>query len=172
MPTKEKAAAIAEAKEIFAGATSVTVSHYSKLTVEEINELRSKLRKAKVVHKVIKNTLAIKAAKESNLEALVKFLEGPTVLTVAKGDISAPAKVLVDFAKDHENFKIRGGVVEGKEASVEDFKAIANLPSREVLLAKLAGSLNSPITGLVRVLSGPQTGLVRVLNGIAQKKAA
>ena len=78
----------------------------------------------------------------------------------------------MDFAKEHENFKIRGGVVEGKEASLEDIKAIASLPSREVLLAKLVGSLNSPITGLVRVLNGPSQGLVRVLNGIAQKKAA
>jgi len=172
MPTKEKEIALADIKKTFTGASAVMVSHFSKLTNEEITELRSKLRKTKAVHKVVKNTLAIRAARELNLEPLVKFLEGPTVLTVAHGDISAPAKVLMDFAKDHENLKVRGGVVEGKEASTEDLKAIANLPSREVLLAMLAGQLNAPITGLVRVLNGPITGFVRALNGVAEKKAA
>jgi large subunit ribosomal protein L10 len=172
MPTKEKEIALADIKKTFTGASSVMVSHFSRLTNEEITELRSKLRKTKAVHKVVKNTLAIRAARELNFEPLVKFLEGPTVLTIAHGDISAPAKVLMDFAKDHENLKVRGGIVEGKEASVEDLKAIANLPSREVLLGMLAGQLNAPITGLVRVLNGPITGFVRALNGVAEKKAA
>lgn len=172
MPTKEKEIALADIKKAFTGASAVMVSHYSKLSSGEITDLRSKLRKTKAVHKVVKNTLAIRAARELNLEPLVKFLEGPTVLTIAHGDISAPAKVLMDFAKEHENLKIRGGVVDGKEASSEDLKAIAMLPSREVLLAMLARALNSPLTGLVRVLNGPITGLARALQGVADKKAA
>src|SRR4051812_8059326 len=109
MPTKEKEEKIAEVKKTFTGATSVIVSHFRSLTVEETNELRKKLRETKAVHKVVKNTLAARAAKETGLEALVSFLEGPTVLTVTKGDMSASAKVLMEFAKAHENLKIVGG---------------------------------------------------------------
>jgi large subunit ribosomal protein L10 len=172
MPTKEKELAIAEMKEIFGKANSVMVSHTSRLTVAEATELRAKLRASKAIHKVVKNTLAIKAAQGSKFESLVKLLEGPTALTITAGDVSAPAKVLVDFAKEHENLKLRGGVVDGKEAGVEDLRAIATLPSREVLLAKLFGQLNAPISRLVQVLNGPPRGLVLALNAVAQKKAA
>ena len=172
MPTKEKEVALAAIQEEFKGAQSVMVSHYARLTVAEINELRSKLRAAKARHKVVKNTLAIKAARSAGLEPLVKLLEGPTVLTIARGDVSAPAKVLVDFAKEHENLKVLGGVVDGKEASLADLKAIATLPSREVLLGMLVRQLNAPITRLVRVLNGPIEGLARALNAVSQKKAA
>src|SRR5258708_2950329 len=166
MPTKEKASTIEMVKKEFDGATSVVVSHYRSLTVEEINDLRKRLRGVKAVHKVVKNTLAARAAKETKLESLVKYLEGPTVLTITKGDTAAAAKILIDFAKEHENLKIMGGVFEGKETSKEEIKAISLLPPREVLLTKLVCSLNSPLVRLVRVLNGPIQSLATVLKAV------
>jgi large subunit ribosomal protein L10 len=120
----------------------------------------------------VKNTLAARAAKAEGLEFLVKWLQGPTVLTITKEDIVAPAKILMDFSKAHESFSVLRAMLEGQEASAQAVKEIASLPSREVLLAKLAGALNSPIVRLVRTLGRPIQGLATVMQAIADKKGA
>lgn len=171
MATPKKVKAIEDLKKEFSGATSIMVSHYAGLTVSEDTELRKQLRAVKVTHKVVKNTLAKRAAAESNLD-LKEFLKGPTVISVSHGDIVAPAKVLVNFAKDHEKLQILGGWVEGKPASAADLKAISALPSREELIAKLVMLLNSPIVKLVRTMGGPIPAFARTLQAISDKKAA
>ena len=172
MPTKEKEVELAKFREEIKGAKTVVVSHYSGMSVANVTELRSKLREAGVTHTVVKNTLARIAAREVGMESLVPLLSGPTVVSISKTDLVAPAKVLVNYAKDHEKLVILGGVVEGKAATAQDITDISNLPSKEELVAKLLGSLNSPVTGLLRVINGPASSLVRVLNAVAEKKAA
>lgn len=172
MPTKEKEVELAAFRDQLVGAKAVVISHNKGLTVGEVTELRKKLRDAGIRHKVVKNTLAKIAAKEAGMVGLDKYLEGPTVISSTTGDIVAPARILAGYAKDHEKLVIMGGFIEGKEHTAKDIIAISVLPSKEELLAKLLGSLNSPISGFVRVLNGPISGFVRALNAIAQKKAA
>jgi len=172
MPTKEKETELTKFRETIKGAKAVVVSHASGMTVSQVTELRKQLREANVTHTVVKNTLARIAAREVNMEGLAKLLDGPTVISISKTDIIAPAKVLANFAKTNDKLVILGGVIEGKDATAQDIVDISTLPSREELLAKMLGSLNSPITGLVRVLNGPLQGFVRALGAIADKKSA
>jgi large subunit ribosomal protein L10 len=172
MPTKEKAEVIQGFSEILKGAQAVYVSRNMGLSVAEVTELRKQLRATGAVHKVVKNTLAIKAAQAAGIGGLEAYLSGPTVITVSMTDIVAPAKVLTAYAKDHEKLQVAGGIVEGKAQTTADVKAIAELPSKEQLVAKLLGSLQGPATGMVRVVNGPATNLVRVLAAITDKKAA
>jgi large subunit ribosomal protein L10 len=172
MPTKEKELELTKFRETIKDAKAVVVSHASGMTVSEVTDLRRLLREANVTHTVVKNTLGRIAAREVKMEGLAKLLDGPTVISISKTDSVAPAKILAGFAKTHEKLVILGGVIDGKDASAKDIADIASLPSREELLAKMLGSLNSPITGLLRVLNGPLMGFARSLNAIADKKAA
>jgi large subunit ribosomal protein L10 len=172
MPNKENIAAVAAAKKDLEGAAAIYVSHNLSLNVEEATELRNRLRAAKATHKVIKNTLAAIAAKELGLEGVNSHLTGPTMLTICRGDIAAPAKVLVEFAKEHPHLAVVGGLLEGKVATKADIEAVATLPPREVLLARLCATLNSPITRFVRTINNPVRELAVVLNAVAEQKAA
>jgi len=172
MPTKEKELELSKFRDTIKGAKSVVVSHASGMSVSQVTELRKQLREAGVTHTVVKNTMGRIAAREVDMEGLAKLLDGPTVISISKTDSIAPAKVLANFAKTNDKLVILGGVIDGKDASAKDILEIASLPSREELLAKMLGSLNSPITGFLRVLNGPAAGFVRALNAIAEKKAA
>jgi large subunit ribosomal protein L10 len=172
MPTKEKEVELTKFRETIKGAKSVVVSHASGMSVAEVTELRKQLREANVTHTVVKNTLGRIAAREVQMEGLAKLLDGPTVISISKTDSIAPAKVLSAFAKTHEKLVILGGVIDGKDATAKDISEIASLPSREELLAKMLGSLQSPISGFVRVLNGPLQGFVRALGAIAEKKGS
>ena len=172
MPTEEKKKAIAEFSAMLKGAAAVYVSQNRGLSVGEVTELRRQLRAVGAVHKVVKNTLAARAATEAGIAGLDAYLSGPTVITISKTDIVAPAKVLTGFSKVHEKIQILGGVVEGKPNNAADVKAIAELPSKEQLVSKLLGALQSPASRLVRAVNGPATNLVRVLAAIAEKKAS
>jgi large subunit ribosomal protein L10 len=138
--------------------------------VEQDTELRNALRKAGVEYKVVKNTLTRFAAKENGLEGLDTYLNGPTAMA-SSADAVAPAKVLSEFAKKYDKLKIKVGVVEGKVIDVSGVKALAELPPREVLIARVLGGFNAPISGLVNVLNGNIRGLVVALNAIAEQKA-
>ena len=172
MPTKEKEVELVKFRETIKGAKAVVVSHASGMTVTQVTDLRRKLREAGVTHTVVKNTLGRIAAREVNMEGLAKLLDGPTVISISKTDSLAPAKILATFAKTNEKLVILGGVIDGKDASAKEIVELSTLPSREELLAKMLGSLNSPITGLLRVLNGPVSGFVRTLGAIAEKKAS
>ena len=134
-------------------AESVVLVNYSGLTVEQDTALRKELREAGVVYKVYKNTLVNRAVEGTEFESLRDSLEGPNAFAVSTEDATAPARVLAEFAKKAPNLEIKAGVVEGTFYDAEGMKAIASVPSREVLLSKLLGSIQSPITNLARVLN-------------------
>ena len=144
---------VAEISELLNGAASAVVVDYRGLTVEQDTQLRKKLREAGVSYKVYKNTMIRFAAKGTEFEALEPHLEGPTALAVSKTDATAPARVLAEFAKTADKLELKAGVVEGTYYDQKGIQVIATIPSREVLLGKLLGSIQSPITNLARVLN-------------------
>ena len=171
MARPEKEALVQEIVEKLSSSKSVVVTDYKGLDVAQITELRKKLREAGVEYKVIKNTLARIAAKKAEMEDLNELFIGPTAIAFGIEDAVAPAKVLVDFAKEHDELEIKGGALDGSLINVDKVKALAEIPPREVLLAKALGSMKSPLTGLVNVLTGNLRGLVQVLNQIKEQKA-
>jgi large subunit ribosomal protein L10 len=156
--------------EKISAAKALVLADYRGLTVEQDTELRSALRKAGVEYKVVKNTLTKFAAKENGLEELDPFLNGPTALALSDSDPVAPAKVLSEYAKKYDKLELKVGVVEGKVIDINGIKALADLPPREVLIAKALGGLNAPISGFVNVLNGNIRGLVVALNAIREQK--
>ena len=134
-------------------AASVVVVDYRGLTVAEDTQLRKQLREAGVTYKVYKNTLVSRAVEGTDFESLRDVLEGPSAFAVSADDATAPARILAKFAKTAPKLEIKAGVVEGTYYDAEGMKAIASVPSREELLSKLLGSLQSPITNLARVLN-------------------
>ena len=149
---EEKKQIVASMAEQFKTAVSGVFVDYCGLTVEEDTQLRNKLREAGVEYKVIKNTLTRFAAKEVGFDELDPILNGPTSLAVSMTDEVAPAKVIADFAKDHEQLEIKAGFLDGKVLALDDVKKLAATPNRETLIAKLLGSLNAPISNLARTL--------------------
>ena len=148
------------------------VADYRGLSVEEVNALRRELTKAGVEYRVVKNTLLKLAAKGTGAECLEDHLAGPTAIAIAGDDPVAPAKILSEYAKTKDKFKLKVGSLDGKLLSTEDIRALAELPSREVLLGKLLGTLNAPVTNFVGVLAAVPRSLVQVLGAIRDKKAA
>lgn len=143
---------VEEIKAQLTKAVSGVFVDYCGLTVEQDTELRNKLRAAGVEYKVVKNTLTRFAAKEVGLDGLDEILNGPTALAISEHDEVTAAKVLADFAKDNEQLEIKSGFLEGKVVSVDEIKKLADTPSRDVLIAKIMGSMNAPISKLVRTL--------------------
>ena len=143
---------VANLVERLQAAQAGVIADYRGLTVAQDTELRSKLREAGVEYTIVKNTLLNFAAKEVGLEELEPVLHGPTALATSDSDLVASAKVLVDFAKSNEQLEIKGGFVEGKVISVDEVKVYASIPNKETLIAKMMGSLQSPIASLVRTL--------------------
>jgi len=168
----EKEQIVAYVAEKLEGSKAAVVTHYRGLNVAEATELRNKLREAGVEYKVVKNTLARIAASQTGLSDLNQYLTGPTAIAFSANDPVAPAKVLSEYAKKHDNLKIIAGIVEGKVIDANGVKALAALPPKEVLVAKLLGSMQSPISGLVNVLQGNIRNLVYVLNAVREKKGA
>lgn len=168
---EQKKQVVSELSEKIKSAQSMVFADYRGLTVEQDTELRNALRKAGVEYKVVKNTLTSLAVKENGLEGLDPFLNGPTALALSSTDAVAPAKVLSEYAKKYEKLELKVGVVEGKVIDINGIKALAELPSREVLIAKVLGGFNAPISGFVNVLNGNIRGLAVALNAIAEQKA-
>ena len=169
---EQKKQVVAELTEKVKAAQSIVFADYRGLTVEQDTELRNALRAAGVEYKVVKNTLTSLAVKQNGLEGLDPYLNGPTSMALSSTDAVAPAKVLSDYAKKFDKLELKVGVVEGKLIDLEGIKALAELPSREVLIAKVLGGFNAPISGFVNVLNGNMRGLVVALNAIAEQKAS
>ena len=144
---------VQEISENIKDAQSVVVVDYRGLTVAEDTQLRKALREAGVTYKVYKNTLVSRAVEGTQFESLRDVLEGPNAFAISTTDATAPARVLADFAKKAPALEVKAGVVEGNFYDEAGMKAISSIPSREVLLSKLLGSLQSPITNLARVLN-------------------
>ena len=134
-------------------AQSVVLVDYRGLTVEQDTRLRKQLREAGITYKVYKNTMMNFAFKGTDFEALAPYLEGPSAVAISTEDATAPARVLCKFAKEADKLEIKGGVVEGIAYDAKGIGEIAKIPSREELLSKLLGSIQSPITNFARVMN-------------------
>ena len=167
----EKQAIVEALAERIKGASAGILVDYKGITVSEDTALRTELRKDEVNYTVVKNTLTRFAAKDAGLDGLDEILNGTTALAVSYDDPVAPAKILNEYAGKHENFKVKMGFVEGKVITPGEVKNLADLPSKEVLVATVLGTMNAPITGLVTVLNGTIKGLAVALNAIAEQKA-
>jgi large subunit ribosomal protein L10 len=168
----QKMQTVEEIKERMQRAQSIVIADYCGLTVAEVTELRAKLRAANVDLKVLKNTLVKRAADEEGLSGLDAYLQGPTAWAFSMQDPVSAAKILLDFARTHDKLVIKGGVIERRAIDTQAVKALAELPSREVLLARLLGSIQSPMVGMVNVLQGPIRKCGYALEAIRKSKEA
>ena len=144
---------VSEIKEKLEKAQSVIMVNYQGLTVAEDTELRKNLREAGVEYKVYKNTLVTRAANDLGLEKLVEFLEGPVAVALGYDDPTAPARILNDFAKVHKALELKAGLVQGEIYDEAKIKELASVPSKEVLIAKLLGSFQAPISKFAYLVS-------------------
>lgn len=134
------------------GAQGVVLVDYRGLTVEQDTQLRKQLREAGVVYKVYKNTLVKRAIAGTEFESMSELLEGPTAIAISATDATAPARILNGFAKTADALELKCGVVEGTYYDTEGIKVIAEIPSRDELLSKFLGSIQSPVTNFARVI--------------------
>ena len=148
-----KAAIVAEISEQIKDAGSIVVVDYRGLTVAQDTALRKAFREEGVTYKVYKNTFITSAIKGTEFESIGTYLEGPTAIAIGRADATAPARVLGKFVKEADKLEIKGGVVEGTLYDAKGITAIAAIPSRDELLSKLLGSLQSPITNFARVMN-------------------
>lgn len=144
---------VEEISESIKDAQSVVIVNYRGLTVEQDTKLRKELRDAGVTYKVYKNTMMNFAFKGTDCEALAPHLEGPNAIAISSTDATAPARVLAKFAKQAPELELKAGIVEGNYYDESGIKAISSVPSREELLSKFLGSIQSPITNFARVLN-------------------
>lgn len=166
----EKVAMIAELNKTLKESKGMVLVDFRGIKVAQDTKLRRKMREAGVDYSVIKNNMASIAAKEAGIEGLDNYLKGPLAMVSSAKDPVAPAKLISEFMKENRVMEIKGGLVEGKVINAEAVKALASLPSREVLLARLLGSMQAPITGLVTVLNGNIRNLVYALDAVRQQK--
>ncbi len=162
----QKEEAVATLTDKFSRATSVVVADYRGLNVPEQEELRSKLREAtdgETEYQVAKNSLLKLAANGSTSEVLSEHFQGPTAVAISFGDPVSAAKVLVDYAKDHEAFEIKGAMLDGKALDQGEFAKLATLPSLQELRGKLVGLLQAPAGKLARLLNEPGGQLARLV---------
>lgn len=171
MPKPEKEQLVKELSEKMRNNTGVIVTHYQGMTVAELSELRAKLRTHKCEYTIVKNTLGTIALKNAGLESFAQYFEGPTAVAIENGDPVSSAKVILEFAKEHTKLQVKAGLLGDKVLSAGDIKALAALPSREVLLAKLLGSMQAPIAGFANVLQGTIRNFVYVLSAIEKQQA-
>lgn len=163
---EEKAQVIADVVERLERTGTVVAADFRGLSVAALADLRGKLREADAEMTVVKNTLSKRAADQVGRDALVPYLTGPTGLVWVNGDPAAAAKVLSDFAKAHDVFSVRGGILDGEDLPEGSIKALAALPSRDVLLARLAGGIAAPLTGLAGGLQALITTMARTLAAV------
>ena len=172
MPNVQNQETLVKIKENLGGVSAVWVVDYRGLTVKEIQQLRVNIREANASMKVYKNTLMHLALSELELPSLDEILEGPSAFVFAGEDPVASAKALKDFAKANSNLVIKGGMMDGAFVDASQVEAIASLPSREELIAKLLGTITNPMGQIVRVLNGPMESFARCVSQIAEQKPA
>ena len=169
----EKAAVVAEVREKFAASNSVIVTEYRGLTVGALANLRRALRPLGAEYKVYKNTLVKIAARDGDMAAVDSMVGGPVAIAFVNGEVSAVAKALRDFAKENTALKLMGAVVDGKAVDAKGVKALADWPSRDVMLAKFAGLLKAPMSNTAYLLSAlPRKAAYGLKALVEQKQAA
>jgi large subunit ribosomal protein L10 len=171
MDRTQKAEAVKGLNGLFNDAGAVIVAHYSGMTVAQMGELRSRLRKAGASFKVAKNRLAVLALEGTQAAGISDLFKGPTGIAYSNDPVAAP-KVLVAYAKENDKFKILGGVAVGSVLDAKGIEALAELPSLDQLRGKLLGLLQAPATKIAGVLQAPAGQLARVVSAYANKEAA
>lgn len=167
---ESKAVAIEEIKKLLDGCQAAVLVDYRGLTVDEDTALRKKFRESNVVYKVLKNTYIKRAADELGITGLDADLNGPTAVAFGIDDPAAPAKIIKQFMAEKKKMTVKCGLVDKQYIDAKGVAALADLPSREVLIAKMLGSMNAPITGLVSVLGGTVRKLLYAINAVADAK--
>jgi large subunit ribosomal protein L10 len=165
----DKQRIVEELHSAWTESTAAVVTHYRGLTVSQMGSLRRSLHEADVSLQVVKNTLAKRAAEGTSFKVAEDLFTGPVAIAYGNDPV-AMAKAIADFSKQHEALEIKGGVLDGNMIDVANVKALASLPSREVLLAKMLGSMQSPISGFVRTLAEVPASFVRTLAAIRDQK--
>lgn len=169
MARPDKAAAVAELTEAFRGAGAAVLTEYRGLTVSQISELRRSIR-GNATYAVVKNTLTAIAAKEAGVTAFDDQLAGPSAIAFITGDPVETAKAMRDFAKANPALVIRSGYLDGKPLTADEVTKLADLESREVLLAKLAGAMKASMSNAVALFAAPLSQTARVLDALRQKQ--
>jgi len=163
MPTEKKSKIVGELEEIMTKSNVIILAQYRGVKASQMSSLRRKLRGSNSEVKVVKNTLARLAAAKSGKSALANSLDGPLAITFGYGDVAAPVKVLISSQTEMEGLSIRGGFLGDKMYSKEDIMTLATLPPRDVLLGKVLGQMNAPISRLVGTLASPMRGVLGIL---------
>ena len=171
-PRADKVAIVAEITAKLNDADAVFVSEYRGLTVPQMAEIRNALRPADAQHVIYKNTLARLAVSGAGRDGLSEFLSGPTALTFVNGDVAAAAKALRDAAKTMPDLVLRGGMLGDAMLSADDIKSLANLPSRDELLAKFAGALQAPLVKTAGLLQALPRNFAFGLSALIEKQDA
>ncbi|WP_282926599.1 50S ribosomal protein L10 [Helcococcus kunzii] len=161
---------VSEIKDAIQNSKSVSIVEYRGLTVSEISDLRNKYRAEGVSYKVYKNTMVKIALEELGYDGFEEYLSGPNGFVFSNEDMVAGPRVTANFAKENEKLVIKAGLLDGKVLNPDEVKALAKLPSREVLVAQVLGTLNAPIAGLANVLQGTIRKVVYALNAVKEKK--
>jgi large subunit ribosomal protein L10 len=170
MPKPEKIQAVQERRDRLQRVRGLVLTDFRGLSVPEMERLREELRKNGVELRVVKNTLFGLAAQEAGLHGLEAFLEGPTAVAFAYDDPTVPARTVMEFIRQYRKLEVKGGLVEGRIVDATGVRALAELPPRAELLARVAGGIQAPLGGLLQVLSGLQRNLVYVLDRIREKR--
>jgi large subunit ribosomal protein L10 len=170
MGIEQKKETVKEIAGMLEGARGVVVADFTGLTVENVSELRRRLRGENVQFRVVKATLARRAVEGSDCEALLPALEGPCGVAVHKEDPTSAARVIEEFIKEFQKGSYRGGMAEGRYVDETGVKALAKIPPRDELIAKLLGTIQGPINGLVWTLNGLVRQLVATLDAVAKQK--
>lgn len=171
MAKPEKVAAVDTVKERISRSKSIIVTDYRGLTVAQMTDLRTRLRKEGVEYKIVKNRLAKIALRDSGMDTLDDFLKGTTALAFGIKDPVGPAKVLTAYAKENEKLKVIGGLMDNRVINVASITELSQMPSREVLLSRMLGSLTSPVQKLAYGLHQTVAKVVYALDAVARQKA-
>jgi len=171
MARPDKVAAVAEIADEFRGASASVVTEYRGLTVTQLTALRRALG-SDVTYRIAKNTLVKRAAEDAGVDGLDALLTGPTAIAFVTGEPVDAAKALRDFAKDNKALVIKGGYMDGNALSVDEVNRIADLESREVLLAKLAGAMKGNLSKAAGLFAAPASQVARLAQALADKRAA
>ncbi len=166
----EKEATIGQMTEKFRRARAMAVADYRGLNVAQMTELRRKAREMAVELKVVKNTLAARAAKDAGVGALGVHLKGPTAIAIAYDDLTAPSRLLVEYARTARMLELKGGFAEGRALDVAETRALATMPSREVLLSMVLGAISAPLSNMASVLAAPIRGLITATDALRKQR--
>ena len=171
MPNKKNIEEVKELSKALSQATAVYFTEYHGLSVSDMTRLRSEFFKVKVDYRVAKNTLIKLAAKENEIGGIDGLLKGSTAMAISYDEPVSPAKVIKDFNKDNDLPTVKGILFEGEFMPGDQFSRLADLPSKDELLGKLVGLLNSPMQKLVSTLNTPAQNLLGVLSNLKEKKS-